>query len=99
MLGPGDLTDGVHVLQEADEADRLGNVSPIKLLSTLQRDSGGYDSMTNITRLNQSRGCTALQDQVNRLFENTFTRDRSVRLTWQPGRHRWIIRNRERIGR
>jgi hypothetical protein len=55
--------------------------------------------MTNITRFNQSRGNTALQDQVNRLFENTFTRDRSVRLTWQPGRHRWIIRNRERIGR
>jgi HSP20 family protein len=43
--------------------------------------------MNTITRWNQSRGYTALQDQVNRLFEDTFTRDRSGQAdlaTWAP---------------
>ncbi len=33
--------------------------------------------MNTITRWEQSRGLTSLQDQVNRLFEDNFTRDRS----------------------
>jgi HSP20 family protein len=33
--------------------------------------------MNTITRWDQSRGLTSLQDQVNRLFEDNFTRDRS----------------------
>ena len=43
--------------------------------------------MSNIARLDQSRGYTALQEQVNRLFENTFTHDRSGQAdlaTWAP---------------
>jgi HSP20 family protein len=43
--------------------------------------------MNTMTRWNQSRGYTALQDQVNRLFEDTFTRDRSGQAdlaTWAP---------------
>lgn len=42
--------------------------------------------MNSITRWDQSRGLT-LQDQVNRLFEDSFTRDRSGRAdlaTWAP---------------
>jgi HSP20 family protein len=33
--------------------------------------------MNTITRWDQSRGLTSLQNQVNRLFEDNFTRDRS----------------------
>ncbi len=43
--------------------------------------------MNTITRWDQSRGLTALQDQVNRLFEGNFTRDRSGHAdlaTWAP---------------
>jgi len=43
--------------------------------------------MNTITRWDQSRGLTALQDQVNRLFEDNFTRDRSGHAdlaTWAP---------------
>jgi HSP20 family protein len=43
--------------------------------------------MNTITRWDQSRGLASLQDQVNRLFEDTFTRDRSGHAdlaTWAP---------------
>src|SRR6202047_131666 len=43
--------------------------------------------MNTITRWDQSRGLTSLQDQVNRLFEDNFTRDRSgpaELATWAP---------------
>jgi HSP20 family protein len=43
--------------------------------------------MNTITRGDQSRGLTSLQDQVNRLFEDNFTRDRSGHAdltTWAP---------------
>ena len=43
--------------------------------------------MTTITRWDPSRGLTSLQDQVNRLFEDSFTRDRSGHAdmaTWAP---------------
>ncbi|MGC1255640.1 MAG: Hsp20/alpha crystallin family protein [Candidatus Acidiferrales bacterium] len=43
--------------------------------------------MNTITRWDQSRGLASLQDQVNRLFEDTFTRDRSGSAdlaTWAP---------------
>src|SRR5258706_14649344 len=43
--------------------------------------------MNTITRWDQSRGLTTLQDQVNRLFEGNFARDRSVHAdlaTWAP---------------
>jgi HSP20 family protein len=43
--------------------------------------------MNTITRWDQSRGLTSLQDQVNRLFEDNLTRDRSGHAdlaTWAP---------------
>jgi HSP20 family protein len=43
--------------------------------------------MNTITRWDQSRGLTSLQDQVNRLFEDSFTRERSAHAdlaTWAP---------------
>ena len=43
--------------------------------------------MNTITRWDQSRGLPSLQDQVNRLFEDNFTRDRSAHAdlaTWAP---------------
>ena len=43
--------------------------------------------MNTITRWDQSHGLTALQDQVNRLFEGNFTPDRSGHAdlaTWAP---------------
>jgi len=43
--------------------------------------------MNTSTRWDQSRGLTTLQDQVNRLFEGNFTRDRSGHAdlaTWAP---------------
>ncbi len=43
--------------------------------------------MNTITRWDQSRGLTSLQDQVNRLFEDNFTRERSGHAdlaTWAP---------------
>jgi HSP20 family protein len=43
--------------------------------------------MNTLTRWDQSRGLTSLQDQVNRLFEDNFTRDRSGHAdlaTWAP---------------
>src|SRR5579864_2888340 len=43
--------------------------------------------MNTLTRWDQSRGLTSLQDQVNRLFEGSFTRDRSDHAdlaTWAP---------------
>ena len=43
--------------------------------------------MNTITRWDQSRGLTSLQDQVNRLFEGSFTHDRSGHAdlaTWAP---------------
>jgi HSP20 family protein len=42
--------------------------------------------MNTITRRDQSRGLTSLQDQVNRLFEGNFTLDRSHAdlATWAP---------------
>jgi HSP20 family protein len=43
--------------------------------------------MSTITRWDQSRGMTSLQDQVNRLFEDNLTRDRSGHAdlaTWAP---------------
>jgi HSP20 family protein len=43
--------------------------------------------MNTTTRWDQSRGLASLQDQVNRLFEDTFTRDRSSPAdlaTWAP---------------
>jgi HSP20 family protein len=43
--------------------------------------------MNTITRWDQSRGLTSLQDQLNRLFEDSFTRDRSGHAdlaTWAP---------------
>jgi HSP20 family protein len=43
--------------------------------------------MNTLTRWDQSRGLTSLQDQVNRLFEDSFTRDRSGHAdlaTWAP---------------
>jgi HSP20 family molecular chaperone IbpA len=43
--------------------------------------------MSTITRWDQSRGLASLQDQVNRLFEDNFTRDRSGTAelaTWAP---------------
>ena len=43
--------------------------------------------MNTITRWDQGRGLTSLQDQVNRLFEDNFTRDRSGHAdlaTWAP---------------
>ncbi len=43
--------------------------------------------MNTITRWDQSRGLTTLQDQVNRLFEDNFTRERSGHAdlaTWAP---------------
>jgi HSP20 family protein len=44
-------------------------------------------AVNTITRWDQSRGLTSLQDQVNRLFEDNFTRDRSGPAdlaTWAP---------------
>jgi len=44
-------------------------------------------AMNTITRWDPSRGLTSLQDQVNRLFEDSFTRDRSGHAdlaTWAP---------------
>jgi HSP20 family protein len=44
-------------------------------------------AMNAITRWDQPRGLTFLQDQVNRLFEDNFTRDRSGHAdlaTWAP---------------
>jgi HSP20 family protein len=44
-------------------------------------------AMNTITRWDQSRGLTSLQEQVNRLFEDNFTRDRSGHAdlaTWAP---------------
>ncbi len=43
--------------------------------------------MNTVTRWDQPRGLTSLQDQVNRLFEDNFTRDRSGHAdlaTWAP---------------
>src|SRR5713101_6670138 len=43
--------------------------------------------VNTITRWDQSRGLTSLQDQVNRLFEDSLTRDRSGHAdlaTWAP---------------
>jgi HSP20 family protein len=43
--------------------------------------------MKTITRWDQSRGLTSFQDQLNRLFEDSFTRDRSGHAdlaTWAP---------------
>jgi len=43
--------------------------------------------MNTITRWDQSRDLASLQDRVNRLFENNFTRDRSGpadQATWAP---------------
>ena len=43
--------------------------------------------MNTITRWDQSRGLASLQDQLNRLFEDNFTRDRSAHAdlaTWAP---------------
>ncbi len=43
--------------------------------------------MSTITRWDQSRSLTSLQDQVNRLFEDNFTRDASGHAdlaTWAP---------------
>ena len=43
--------------------------------------------MNSIARWDQSRGSTSLQDQVNRLFEGNFARDRSGQAdlaTWAP---------------
>ena len=43
--------------------------------------------MNTITRWDQSRGLPSLQDQVNRLFEDNFTRERSAHAdlaTWAP---------------
>jgi HSP20 family protein len=43
--------------------------------------------MNTTARWEQSRGSTSLQDQVNRLFEGSFTRDRSGHAdlaTWAP---------------
>jgi len=43
--------------------------------------------MSTITRWEQSRGLPSLQDQVNRLFEDNFSRDRSGHAdmaTWAP---------------
>ena len=43
--------------------------------------------MNTLTRWDQSRGLTSLQDQVNRLFEDNFTRDRSGHAdlaSWAP---------------
>ncbi len=43
--------------------------------------------MNTITRWEQPRGLTSLQDQVNRLFEDNFTRERSAHAdlaTWAP---------------
>ena len=43
--------------------------------------------MNTIARWDQSHGSTSLQDQVNRLFEGNFTRDRSGHAdlaTWAP---------------
>ena len=43
--------------------------------------------MNTITRWDQSRGLTSLQDQLNRLFEDNFIRDRSGHAdlaTWAP---------------
>jgi HSP20 family protein len=43
--------------------------------------------MNTITRWDQSRGLTTLQDQVNRLFEHNFTHDCSAHAdlaTWAP---------------
>ncbi len=43
--------------------------------------------MNSIARWEQSRGLTSLQNQVNRLFEDNFTRDRSGHAdlaTWAP---------------
>ena len=43
--------------------------------------------MNTITRWDQARGSAALQDQVNRLFEDNFIRDRSGHAdlaTWAP---------------
>jgi HSP20 family protein len=43
--------------------------------------------MNTITRWDQSRGLTSFQDQINRLFEDNFTRDRSSHAdlaTWAP---------------
>jgi HSP20 family protein len=43
--------------------------------------------MNTITRWDQSRGLASLQDQVNRLFEDNLTRDRSGHAelaTWAP---------------
>jgi hypothetical protein len=45
--------------------------------------------MNTITRWDQSRGLTSLQDQFNRLLEGNFTRDGSGHAAWQPGRHQW----------
>jgi len=43
--------------------------------------------MNTVTRGDQGRGSTSLQDQVNRLFEDNFTRDRTGHAdlaTWVP---------------
>ena len=43
--------------------------------------------MNTVTRWDQSRGLISLQDQVNRLFEDNFTRERSGHAdlaTWAP---------------
>jgi HSP20 family protein len=44
-------------------------------------------AMNTIARWDQSRGSTSLQDQVNRVFQDNFTRDRSGHAdlaTWAP---------------
>jgi hypothetical protein len=43
--------------------------------------------MNTITRWNQARGLTSLPDQVNRLFEDNFTRTARDLPTCQTGRH------------
>ena len=45
--------------------------------------------MNTVTRWDQSRGLTPLQEQVIRLFEDNATRDRSGHADLATWRHQW----------
>jgi len=45
--------------------------------------------MNTVTRWEQSRGLTPLQEQVIRLLRTTPLATARVMPTWQPGRHQW----------
>jgi HSP20 family protein len=73
-------------LQTEDSSVHLQWKQPESVLGRQDRKTSKGDAMNTLARWDQSRGLT-LQDQVNRLFEDSFTRDRSGRAdlaTWAP---------------